>query len=156
MGLVVWKASIVSSEEQAAQLVERFEVDRSVFEASGDVLAFYDDVLAKYPGRESFLEEELLHGAPTSWSVTPERSDRAVFFDLVRSVSTQMLDDIAALARQYEPVLYDPRVRPSSFPAQPEEPIRRDPLVLRQVLFGLLAGILVVAVGWVMPVPVLD
>lgn len=96
--------------------------------------------------------------APTFWSVTPERSDRLVAMNLQWRVSDEMLDAIVKLAEKHALVLYDPQ-GPNfhHVPGEsPVEPIRRDPLVLRQTLIGLLIGAVLVVGGWLIPVPVLD
>jgi hypothetical protein len=155
MSLVVWKAPVVADEDEAAALVERWDDDPTVFDASADVLAFYDALLAKHPSLESYSDEEL-RDAETHWSVTPERSDRVVYLDLSWSVSDEMLDDIQALAREHELVLYDPQGPHVHLPGGGDEPKRRDPLVLRQALFGTFVGIVGIALGVVLPVPILD
>jgi len=114
MDLYVWKAPLVSSEDEAIQLLER---EDEAFEPSEDVARFYDELLAKYPALESFDEEEL-DSAPTYWSVTPERSDRLIGMNLAWSVPDDALDDIVALARKYELVLFDPQ-GPASTPPRP-------------------------------------
>ncbi len=137
MDLYVWKAPLASSEDEAIQLLER---EDEAFESSEDVARFYDELLEKYPTLESFDEEEL-DSAPTYWSVTPERSDRLIGMNLAWSVPDDALDDIVALARKYELVLFDPQGPSFHFPvALDVESIRRDPLVLRQALIGLLIG----------------
>jgi len=89
--------------------------------------------------------------------VTPERSDRLIGMNLTWSVPDDALDDIVALVRKYELVLFDPQGPSFHSPAALDvEPIRRDPLVLRQALIGLLIGAALVVGGWVLPIPVVD
>src|SRR5262245_4872330 len=107
MSLVVWKAPVIADEDEAKALVERWDDDPTVFEASADLLAFYDALLAKHPSLESYSDAEY-RDAEAYWSVTPERSDRVVYLDLLWSVSDELLDDIQSLAREHELVLYDP------------------------------------------------
>ena len=153
MSLVVWKAPVVTDEDEARALVDREDGDPTVFEASKDVLAFYDALLARYPSLESKSDPS---DDATYWSATPDRSDRVVYLELLWSVSGEMLDDIQALAREHELVLYDPQGPVVHVPGAEDEPRRRDPAVLRQALFGTLVGVVGVALGLVVPIPVLD
>lgn len=153
MDLFVWKGPLVSSEDEANELLDR---DPDGFEASDDVSRFYDELLARYPALESFSDEEL-ETAPTFWSVTPERSERVIAMNLQWRVSDDMLDAIVELAEKHELVLYDPQGPTVHVPGETDTgPIRRDPLVLRQALIGLLIGAALVVGGLVVPIPVLD
>ena len=78
--LLFWKAPVVRDEDKARALTHRFLEDQTgPFEASDDVLRFYDDVLARYPALESYSMDQLRASPPVShWSDTPERSDRLV------------------------------------------------------------------------------
>jgi hypothetical protein len=155
MSLVIWKAPVVTDEDDARALVDREDDDPTVFEASADVLAFYDALLARYPPLESYPEDEL-RDTEAYWSVTPERSDRIVSLDLQWRVSDAMLDDIQSLAREHELVLYDPQGPVVHAPGAEDEPRRRDPAVVRQALFGTFVGVVGVALGLVVPIAVLD
>jgi len=140
MGLYAWKGSVVS-EVEAASLLHRFyeEGETDVFEASEDVLRFYDELVAKYPDLEA------------------EPSDRVVDMSLPWSVPDDVLDGIVALAREHDLVLYDPQGPSFHSPAELDVvPVRRDPLVLRQVLVGMLIGVALLVGGLVAPIPVLD
>jgi len=151
MDLYVWKGPLVSSEDEANELLDR---DPDGFEPSDDVGRFYDELLARYPALESFSHEEL-ETASTFWSVTPERSDRVIAMNLQWRVSDDMLDAIVELAEKL--VLYDPQGLTVHVPGETDtEPIRRDPLVLRQALIGLLIGAALVVGGLAVPIPVLD
>jgi hypothetical protein len=140
MGLYAWKGPVVS-EVEAARLLHRFyeEGETDVFEASEDVLRFYDELVAKYPDLEA------------------EPSDRVVDMSLPWSVPDDVLDGIVALAREHDLVLYDPQGPSFHSPAELDVvPVRRDPLVLRQVLVGMLIGVALLVGGLVAPIPVLD
>jgi hypothetical protein len=139
MGLYVWKGPLVS-EEEAARLLHRFdEGETEVFEASEEVLRFYDELVAKYPDLEA------------------EPSDRVVGISLAWSVPDDVLDEIVALAREHDLVLYDPQGPSFHSPAELDVVlIRRDPLVLRQVLVGTLIGVALLVGGLVAPIPVLN
>jgi hypothetical protein len=76
MGLYAWKGPLVS-EEEAARLLRRFdEGEVEVFEASEEVLGFYDEVVAKYPDLEVERSDRVvdmsLPGASrtTSWTAS--------------------------------------------------------------------------------------
>lgn len=72
-------------------------------------------------------------------------------------VSDDMLDAIVELAEKHELVLYDPQGPTVYVPGETDtEPIRRDPLVLRQALIGLLIGAVLVVGGLVVPIPIFD
>ena len=153
--LYAWKAPI-ASEDEASPLVRRFydENDVDVFEPSEDVLRFYDELLEMYRALESDQESD---DGPTRGADTPERSDRIVDLSFSWSVPDNVLDDVVALARKHELVLYDPQGPCFYSPIELlVEPRRRDPAVLRQALVGLLIGVAVLVIGLVMPLRVLD
>lgn len=151
--LYAWKKPLPSSEDEARRLLEG---DESAFEPSGDVLRFYDDLLERYPALESDGVAEL-DDAQSTWGVTAERSDRLVGLNFTWSVPGEVIDEVVALARKLDLVLYDPQGPDFHSPAVLlVEPLRRDPAVLRQALVGTLIGTAVLGVGIVLPVPVLD
>lgn len=151
--LYAWKAPLVS-EDEAPKLVRRFyDDDVNVFEPSEDVLRFYDELLEYL----ALVESDESDDAPTHGAETPERSDRIVDLSFTWSVPAEVLDEVVALARKHELVLYDPQGPCFHSPIELlVEPVRRDPAVLRQALVGTLIGVAVLIAGLVMPLPVLD
>jgi hypothetical protein len=151
--LYAWKRPLPSSEDEALALIEG---DENVFESSEDVLRFYADLLERYPVLEWDGVEEH-DDARSTWGVTADRSDRLVGLSFTWSVPGEVLDEVVGLALKHELVLYDPQGPSFHSPAElVVEPTRRDPAVLRQALVGTLIGAAVLAVGIVLPVPVLD
>ena len=139
--LYAWKAPLVSEEDEAQKLLERFYEDDEVdvFERSEAVLRFHDELVTRYPDIET------------------EPSDRVVDLSFSWSVPDDVLDDVVSLAQKLELVLYDPQGPCFHSPVELlVEPIRRDPAVLRQALVGTLIGVAVLGVGIVLPVPVVD
>jgi hypothetical protein len=151
--LYAWKGPLPSSEDDAGRLLEG---DESAFEPSEDLLRFYDELAERYPALEWDGADEP-DGAPFTWGVTGERSNRIVGLNFTWSVPGEVIDEVVALARKLDLVLYDPQGPDFHSPAELlVEPIRRDPAVLRQALVGTLIGAAVLGVGIVLPVPVLD
>jgi hypothetical protein len=154
--LLVWKAPKVADEDAAARLLAGYYAtgDESAFEASGDVTAFYDDMMALWPPLEEIdLDDE---SVPASWSATPERSNRIVSMDYVWSASDALLDDIERLAQLHGLVLYDPQGPAVIDPDQAESeyvPGAREILRLTAILVASVA----VAVGaWFASITVLS
>jgi len=151
--LYAWKRPLPSSEDEALALIQG---DESAFEPSTDVFRFYDELAERYPVLEWDGEGEP-DGAPYTWGVTGERSDRIVGLNFTWSVPSEVVDDVVALARKLDLVLYDPQGPDFHSPVELlVEPTRRDPAVLRQALVGTLIGAAVLGVGTVLRVPVLD
>jgi hypothetical protein len=125
------------SEGDAGRLLEG---DESAFEPSDDLLRFYDELVERYPvlGWDGIEEAD---GALYTWGVTAERSDRLVGLNFTWSVPGEVIDDVVALARKLDLVLYDPQGLDFHSPAElVVEPSRRDPAVLSQALVGTLIG----------------
>jgi hypothetical protein len=156
--LLVWKRPKVADEDAAARLLGHYYEtgDESAFEASDDVSAFYDDVIALWPPLETIDHDD--ESIPASWSSTPERSDRIVCMDYVWSASGALLDDIGRLAREHGLVLYDPQGPVVVDPDQPESeyvPDAREIVRLTAILFASVAVALgawfasITVVSWV-------
>jgi hypothetical protein len=156
--LLFWKAPVVRDEDKARALTHRWlEDETGPFEASDDVLRFYDDVLAKYPPLESYSMDELRRSPAVShWSETPERSDRLVVMSFSWSVPGEVIDTVIALARQHELVLYDPQGPHVQAPGESDE---ATPVGVADFVWGTLVGIagaLVALVAWLASVPILS
>lgn len=141
--LIVWKAPHPESDEDAARLLADYHAtgDESAFQASKDVRAFYDDVLARWPPRGD-------EGSAPTWSSTPQGSDRVVSLDYSWSAPDELLDDIDRLARRHELVLYDPQGPNVHVPGVEDEPPAVDAREVGRVAAIGVAAVAVALAAW--------
>jgi hypothetical protein len=128
--LIAWKAPRVTDEEEAARLVERYfdSDDATPFSVSSDVEGFYADLMKKYPAMEC------------------EPSDRVVVLSLSWSTPGEVVDEIVALARARDLVLFDPQGPAIHSPELPPEPEDIPGQVRQALVAGAVgAGIFVAA-----------
>jgi hypothetical protein len=144
--LMVWKSPQTADLDEFYGRLERFyeNDDETAFDASDDVLRFYDDLMAAYPSLESYTDDEI--DSVESWSMTPERSDRFITMNMTWSGSEKMGQHIARLAAKHGLMLHDPQ-GPHIFPPEGWEPEERISARL-----GLLApiGALVIGMGMIL------
>lgn len=123
--LIVWKSPAITDLNEFHDRLVRFDEahDTTTFDASDDVLRFYDDLLSEFPPLESYPENEIDSVDP-SWSMTPERSDRLVSMHMAWSGSEPMALAIVRLSAKHRLMLYGPQ-GPDIFP--PPSPQARQP-----------------------------
>ena len=156
--LLVWKSPVVSTDEEARALADRWaESETGPFEPSPDVARFYDALMERYPPLEAFSDEQLRRKpGVTHWSVTPERSDRVVLLNFSWSVPGDVLDDVVTLAREHGLVLYDPQGPNVTLPDGDDG---GTPFGAEGFVWGTLVGIfgaLLAVVAWMLSIPILS
>ena len=153
MSLFVWKSPVVTETDDAKRLLAL--EDESVFEASDDVIRFFEELMERLPPPEAFTDDELEAGA-TPWADAPEASDRLVALSVRWGADDDDLDVIVELAREHDLVLYDPQGPSFHSPGGDEEtPYSPTPgEFVRGVLLAAF-GVLVVVVSWKLSIPVL-
>ncbi len=155
MDLYLWKEPVTDDPDEAARLLEIG--DESVFEASADVVTFFDEVMERFPPPESFADEALADAA-APWADTPEASDRLVWLSIRWSADDAHLDEIVDLARKHDLVLYDPQ-GPSFHSPEIEQPAVPVHASAGEHLRGVLLtafGLVVAVGGWKLSIPVLS
>ena len=118
MTLILWKAPVVDDPDEAKALLATWYKtgDDSAFEPSGDLTMVYDILLSKYP-----MDWEM--GADP-WADGPDNSGRLLVLSLRWGGDSRILEDVEALARKHQLVLYDPQ-GPDVF--LPTDPVDGDP-----------------------------
>jgi hypothetical protein len=154
--LIVWKGPRVADEDAAAELLRDYYAtgDESAFDRSEEVTQFYDALMALWPPLEKLdLGDESL---PSSWSETPQRSDRVVSMDYRWSASGALLDDIERLARERGLVLYDPQGPVVIDPDVEETEYVPDVREFLRVMALLLGALIVIVGAWYASITVLS
>lgn len=156
MNLILWKAPVVHQAEEAEALLEPWyeRGDDSAFEPSPDIARAADRLRRLFPDDPSLDPPD----ESSPWAELPfDQSERLLFLSLRWSSDDSVLDAVVDAARRHDLVLYDPQGPEVIVPApllEPEPPPRTGDYV-RLALFGLgSAGLM--ALGWWLPVPVLD
>ena len=183
MTLILWKGPVVREAEEAETLLKPYyeREDDSAFEASPAIAAFAEELRALYPWRDLTNEETVarmsekeraqwkpealkevrgVDGGEPFASIPFDQTDRLLLIDIVWSADSAVLDDITRLAREHELVLYDPQGPEVYLPDDPlptegpDEPLGAGAYALA---FGVtLFGAALIALGWKLPVPVLN
>lgn len=138
--LVAWKAPRVTDEEEAARLVKRYfeSDDATPFGVSSDVEGFYADLMKKYPLPDPANPYHVASDQ-TQWAIECEPSDRVLVLSLSWSTPGEIVDEIVALARARDLVLFDPQGDSIYSPELPLEP-EDIPGQVRQALGAGAAG----------------
>ena len=121
--LIAWKAPRVTDEEEAARLVNRYFAsdDATPFSVSSDVEGFYADLMKKYPLPDPANPYHVASDQ-TQWAMECEPSDRVVMLNLSWGTPGEVVDEIVALARARDLVLFDPQGPAIYSPELPPEP----------------------------------
>jgi len=121
--LIAWKAPRVTDEEEAARLVNRYFAsdDATPFSVSSDVEGFYADLMKKYPLPDPANPYHVASDQ-TRWAMECEPSDRVVELHLSWGTPGEVVDEIVALARARDLVLFDPQGPAIYSPELPPEP----------------------------------
>ena len=138
---------------QAARLLNL--EDESVFEPSDRLCRFFEELLERYPSPDVLTDRELEDGV-TPWADGPEGSERLVSLSLRWGARDEDVDEIVALARKHELVIYDPQ-GPGFHTSAEDEAVTYRPGT-GEFLRGLalaLFGVLLSATAWKLSVPVL-
>ena len=178
MELYLWKAPVVEEASEAAALVDRHleADDKSTFEPSPDIAAFYEDLLELYPTRVVHGEEavkllserelETHAGIPIEevmaveggepWSEFPfYQSDRLLIVSIRWKAGDGVIEDIMRLAEEHRLFLYDPQ-GPEVYSADSWQTQTgpTEPITLRQKLqtVPMLLFFLAITIGgWFIP-----
>jgi hypothetical protein len=154
MTLILWKAPLVDDADEAKALLETWyeTSDDSAFELSSELALVYDELLRRYP-----MDWE--KGADP-WADGPDNTGRLLVLSISWSGDNAILDDVVALTRKHELVLYDPQGPDLHLPGDPEDPPGPpEPLGFGAIAMGFgvtLLGVLLIAGGWLLSVPVLN
>jgi hypothetical protein len=153
MSLYLWKTPVITDTDEAARLLDR--EDESVFERSPDLTRFLEELLERYPPPGAPTADELADGA-SPWADEPEGSDRLISLSLRWSARDEDLEEIVALARKYELVVYDPQ-GPAFYTSAEDDDVTYRPgfgEFLRGVALTAF-GVLLAVVAWKLSIPVL-
>jgi hypothetical protein len=153
MSLYVWSAPVITDADEAARLLNL--EDESVFEPSDRLRRFFDELLERYPSPDVPTDRELEDGV-TPWADGPEGSERLVSLSVRWGARDEDVDEIVALARKHELVIYDPQ-GPGFHTSAEDEAVTYRPGT-GEFLRGLalaLFGVLLSAIAWKLSVPVL-
>lgn len=105
--LWVFKGPVPSSEQDFVDRLDRFDAgDEAIFEASTQLVAFYDELLRRHPALEDLPDEKI---DDSVWSMTPKRSERLLTLDCVWPEAETMAKEVYKLARKHGLVLMDPQ-----------------------------------------------
>jgi hypothetical protein len=155
--LYVWKAPLVHVPFLAEELLHEHRAGSTRLEPHPDLLAFADQLVARFPEASREAASLAAHATGGAWSAPIERSDRLVVLHLSETAPDVLLDELLAaiptLAWEYDLVLFDPRaarvqarwhIPPAPFPARDAS---------RATIAGLVgAGLIVVASRAAIPV----
>jgi hypothetical protein len=98
--------------------------------------------------------------APSPWAdFPPEETDRLLLLSIRWGADNAILDDTVALACEHGLVLYDPQGPDVYLPSDPiveREPYRLGFADYAKPILFVLAGVILFAAGWWLPVPVLN
>src|SRR5688572_6927935 len=118
MDLYLWKAPVTDDPDEAKALLDRYydKRDTSVFEPSGDIAAYARELRGLHSDDPGDFDQDAC-----PWASLPfEETDRFLALNIRWSADNQALDDIVALARKHELVIYDPQ-GPSVY--LPDDPV---------------------------------
>ena len=134
--LYIWKTPAVTEPEEAAELLrDYYETGATgAFQPSDELSKFFEEQLALWPRQES------------------EPSDRIVGISLPFSVPGEVVDGIVALGKKYDLVVYDPQGPAIYWPVGEDLPT---PGEMGSALRGGAFGLLLVAAGVLLPIPIL-
>lgn len=158
MTLVLWKAPVVADPDQAKALLEAYyeKEDDSAFEPSEDIARVREELLRRFP--DDAKGEAAENSSP--WAdFPPEETARLLLLSIRWSADNAVLDDIVALAREHELVLYDPQGPAVYLPCDPiiePKPLQLGFADYAMTILFVLAGVVLFAAGWWLPVPVLN
>jgi hypothetical protein len=152
MSLYVWKSPVLEDTDEAKRLLAL--EDESVFEPSGELGLFAQELLERFPSPEELGADEL-ERAQTLWADPPEVSDRLVVLSIRWSADDGDLDVVVALALKHDLVVYDPQ-GPNFYSSA--EGAGYSPGAGEFIRGGGLAvlGLLVALVAWKLSIPVLS
>lgn len=183
MTLVLWRAPVVREAVEAEALLKPFydHQDDSAFEPSPNIAAVAEELRRLYPWRELTNEETVarmtekerqsyspdalkeLRGVEggEAWGDLPfAQTDRLLLLDLRWSEDNAIVGDIERLAREYQLVLYDPQGPDIYLPTDPIEAAEAEQRLgfsAYALAIGVtLLGMLLVAFGWMLSIPVLN
>ena len=156
MDLYLWKAPVIDDADQARTLVDRYHAgEKAVFESSGDIAAMANELRGAFSDDpDDFASDDC------PWASLPfEEDDRLLALNLRWSADNAVLDTIIALAKTYDLVVYDPQ-GPDVYRALDLQDAVEDDTPLGFGAYALafgtaLLGLLLIAGGWVLDVPVL-
>jgi hypothetical protein len=155
MTLVLWKAPVVDDPDEAEALLEAYyeNEDDSAFEPSEDISRVREELLRRFPAPGERAD------ASNPWAdFPPEETDRLLLLSIRWGADNAVIDDTVALAREHELVVYDPQGPAVYLPSDPiePEPFRLGFADYAKTSLLVLAGVILFAAGWWLPVPVLN
>jgi hypothetical protein len=105
--LFVFKGPIPRSEVEFTGLLERFEAgDEAAFEASPQVVAFYEDLLRKFPALEDLPDDKV---DDSVWAMTPDESERLIALNFSWPDAEKVAKEVPKLARRHGLAVMDPQ-----------------------------------------------
>lgn len=183
MTLILWKAPVVREAEEAEALLKPYyeREDDNAFEPSADIAKVADELRRLYPWTDLTNEETVarmseeeraqykpealkelrgVDGGEPFATIPFDQTDRLLLIDIVWSADDKVIDDIIMLAREHELVLYDPQGPEVYLPDDPppsDEPPGSLGVGAYVMAFGVtLAGAAFIAIGWKLPVSVIN
>jgi hypothetical protein len=157
MTLVLWKAPVVDDPDEAKALLQPYyeNEDDSAFEPSEDIARVREELLRRFPDDPS---GEGTASGP--WAdFPPEETDRLLLLSIRWGADNAVLDATMALAREHGLVFYDPQGPHVQLPTDPivdAEPLRLGFADYAKTVLFVLAGVVLFAAGWWLPIPVLN
>ena len=151
MTLILWKAPVVSDEDEAQRLLAPYydREDDSAFEPSEEIATVAAELLRRFPDAED-----------GPWADSPpEQTERILLLSIRWGADDAVLEAIEQLAREHALVLYDPQGPTVHLPTDRIDDSATPPpgfgAYVTIVLVGLVAAAVFV-LGWRIDVPVLD
>ena len=124
MTLILWKAPVVSDEDEAQRLLAPYydREDDSAFEPSADIGAVAAELLRRFPDAED-----------GPWAdAPPEPTKRILLLSIRWEADDAVLEAIEQLAREHGLVLYDPQGPTVHLPTDPIDSGPTPPVVRRR------------------------
>ena len=105
--LFVFKGPVPGSEAEFGERLGRFgEGDETAVGASPQLMAFYDELLRKYPRLED-LPDDKVDGSV--WAMTPDESERLIALNFAWPEAERAAKEVPKLARKHGLALMDPQ-----------------------------------------------
>lgn len=152
MTLTLWKAPVVCEADEARELLEPWydREDDSALEPSEDIARVAQELLRRYPDDDE----------TGPWSDFPfGQTDRLLDLSIRWGADDAVLDTITELARRHRLLIYDPQGPDVHLPDDPAGPEEAEPVGFMgwvRLAFVALGSVGLLALGWWLPVPVLN
>jgi hypothetical protein len=150
MTLILWKAPVVDDPDEAKALLEPYfeREDDSAFEPSEEIAAVALELDRRFP-----------FGENGPWAdFPPQHTDRILELSIRWGADNTVLDDIEALAREHQLVLYDPQGPDVGIPVIHSNNDAAAPTPLGGYVTFLAIGLAAAGVfwlGWRIEIPIL-